>query len=351
MEQRTDRGGAFHGIGQPGQEWKLGALAHHAAKNKEGGEREEVGGNGMSLGGLVHFENAQVAEAQQKNDQSQEEADIAETGHYKGFFASLRGAPFFIIEADQQIRCEPDQFPENEELDHTGRDHHAHHGPGKQRLKGVIPAVAGITRHVTHRVDLYEETDGRHDGEHEEAEWIEEIPERNQQLVRQQPGKFVLHGGPGAVQGHQEVESAEQGGRHRPDGNGGGESLVVAGEDQDRSHGKKRQTGGKGCRQQYRILEERYHRMLSLQLLSPFHVDRMDPSKQRQDDAQADGSLRCSQAHNEQRNDLPHRRFRREEAIKSHEIDVGPVQHQFDGNQHADKVPSKTREMTSNTRS
>ena len=62
--------------------------------------------------------------------------------------------------------------------------------------------------------------------------------------------------------------------------------------------------------------------------------------EQSQNDTEADGRFRRRQAHDKQRHDLSHRRFRCQEAVEGHEVEIGSVQHQLDGNQHADQVPA-----------
>ena len=103
------------------------------------------------------------------------ECHIPGPRHDKGLLAGLAGTEFFIPEADQEIGRQPDQFPEDIELEHGGRDSQAHHRPDKKRHEGVIARKSRVASHVAQGIDLDEKADEGHDGEHEQTDRIKKI--------------------------------------------------------------------------------------------------------------------------------------------------------------------------------
>ena len=127
----------------------------------------------------VQVEDIQVAEVKEHHEQAKEEGDVPQAGHDEGLLAGLAGAELLVPEPDQKIRGEPDQLPEDVKLDHGGRNGHGEHGPGEKGLKSVISGEAGVAGHVAERVHLHQTADRRHDGEHQQAQGVQEKAERN----------------------------------------------------------------------------------------------------------------------------------------------------------------------------
>ncbi len=62
------------------------------------------------------------------------------------FTAALRGGRTLVPEADQEIRAEPDQLPEDEHLQESGSEHEAQHREDEERLVGVVAAEPSPAR-------------------------------------------------------------------------------------------------------------------------------------------------------------------------------------------------------------
>ena len=94
MDQGADRRGTFHGVGQPHVQRKLGRFADSPAeKQQAGGTHQEgiavreFGENGVEVEGKSRL-------APQKDD-SQQHADVAQTGHQEGLRAAAAAAGFW----------------------------------------------------------------------------------------------------------------------------------------------------------------------------------------------------------------------------------------------------------------
>ena len=91
-------------------------------------------------------------------------AHVAQPGHDKGLLPRLGGTELLVPETDEQIRREPDQFPEDVELEHGRGDGQGHHRPGEKRLKRIVTGEPGVAGHVAQGVDLDQKADGGHQG-------------------------------------------------------------------------------------------------------------------------------------------------------------------------------------------
>src|SRR5208283_340089 len=103
MEQSADGSGALHGIGQPGKQRKLRALADNAAENQKGAKRDQILGHTIDACGVIEFRNAQIAEAYEKQNQTEEEANVSDPVHYEGLLACLGCTPFLVVKTYQKI--------------------------------------------------------------------------------------------------------------------------------------------------------------------------------------------------------------------------------------------------------
>src|SRR5208337_1282518 len=177
MEQSADRGGAFHCIRQPGKQRELGALADNAAEDQKGGDGKQVLGQSMSACGVIELRNSQVAEADDKPDQTEKEAHVSDPVHYEGFLSSLGGAPFLVVEANKKIGRKTDHLPEYKQLEHAACNDHVHHGPGEKGLKCVVAAIAGVARHISQGINLHETGNNANNGQHEQTQRVEIIAE------------------------------------------------------------------------------------------------------------------------------------------------------------------------------
>ena len=125
--------------------------------------------NRAGTSGLFISRIFEVAQVQQYQKKSEEKSDISQTGHDEGLFPGLGGVEFFVPKTDQQIRAQAHQFPEKIELEQGRGEGQGHHGPGEEGVEGIIAGQARVAGHVAQGVDLHQETDPGHHGEHEQA--------------------------------------------------------------------------------------------------------------------------------------------------------------------------------------
>ena len=137
VDQRADRRGAFHGVGQPDVQRELRALAHRAAEDQQAGDggqraqRLRVGGQLL----LQHVE-VQRAEGGPDHQDAEQEAEVAEAVGDERLLAGVRRRGPFEPEADEQVAGDADQFPEDEQLDEIVGQHDAEHREGEQAQAG-----------------------------------------------------------------------------------------------------------------------------------------------------------------------------------------------------------------------
>ena len=99
-------------------------------------------------------------------EDSDEESQIGEARHDKGLLRRGDGLLLRIVEADQQIRADAHQLPEQVHLENIGRHHKSHHTHRKQRQERIVTLETPFTLHVAQRVDMHHQRDGRDHHEH-----------------------------------------------------------------------------------------------------------------------------------------------------------------------------------------
>jgi len=67
----------------------------------------------------------QIAEDVPNHEDSDEEQDVTNSGHEERLFRGRRGLGLVVPEADQQVRAEAHDLPENQELEEVVRAHGA----------------------------------------------------------------------------------------------------------------------------------------------------------------------------------------------------------------------------------
>ena len=92
-----------------------------------------------------------------------------------------------IPEADEQIRGETDQLPAHEEQKHTIRDHHAEHGPGKERHEAEEAREVFVVGHVADGINEDQQADKADHHEHHGGERIEHPSEIDGGVAESEP--------------------------------------------------------------------------------------------------------------------------------------------------------------------
>ena len=187
MNQRADRRGPFHGVGQPGVQRELPRFADRSGEDSQGhpGQRgaSQHGGTGRhwlrrlpdvwNVEG-VESDSGEVVCLEEQVQDRYEEANVADAGDDERLLGcgGCRGA--VVPEADQQIRRHAHQLPERVQLHDVAGEHQAQHRGREQGHVGEIPGKPGIAIHVAHRVNLDQEADGGHDHQHHCRERIDQ---------------------------------------------------------------------------------------------------------------------------------------------------------------------------------
>src|SRR5262249_27757545 len=81
-----------------------------------------------------------------ENQKSDDETRIADAVGNEGLVGGIRGALAFVVEADQEVRADTDQFPAQKDLEEIVRQHQIEHRETKKREEheeARIAAAAG----------------------------------------------------------------------------------------------------------------------------------------------------------------------------------------------------------------
>ncbi len=174
VNERGDRRGAFHRVGEPDVEGNLRGLAGGSEdeQKSDGGEDPAVplGVDADRVEDVREVERTEVADDEEHREQETEVADAVDD---EGLFAGVGGGVLLEVEADQQVRGETDALPADEQQQEAfGEDQHQHEEHEEVEVGEEAP-VALFVRHVADRVDVDEEADAGDDAEHDEREVVD----------------------------------------------------------------------------------------------------------------------------------------------------------------------------------
>src|ERR1039457_4996260 len=131
MDQRADGGRALHRVGEPDMERELAGLAYGTAEDQQadrggGGQpaREHLRGK---VAEDVALEDAIAPVVEEKGaggiiepDKPEQEAEVADPGRDERLLGCRRCGRPVKPEPDEQIRCQSDQLPADEEQQQAG---------------------------------------------------------------------------------------------------------------------------------------------------------------------------------------------------------------------------------------
>ncbi len=247
MEQGAHRCGALHGVGQPGEQRKLGALADDAAEDQKGGQRDhawrQLRPHRCRVG---QHRNIQGAQLQPEQHQPQQKGHIAGSRHHKCFFPGFAGAELVEPEPDEQVGSQPHQLPEDVNLQQRAGDGKGQHGPGEEGHAAVIATESRIPGHVAQRVDLHQKADCGHHGEHRQAQRIQQDADGNCHLPGNHPDRLENQRCLNLPVLHQQVDGRQQGQAGGRDGDGCREPVAGSGGQHDHTEGQQGQQQGGG---------------------------------------------------------------------------------------------------------
>ena len=169
MDEGGDGGGAFHSVGEPGEERDLRAFAGGGDEEEEGGPGEQGVGRGFDGG------EPEGAEDAEEEEEGHEVAGVPEAVHEERFHGGVAGGLAFEVEADEQIAREADAFPADEQQEIVVGHHQDEHEEDEEIEAAEVAVEAAIVLHVGDGVDVDEEADAGDHEDHDGAEGIEEI--------------------------------------------------------------------------------------------------------------------------------------------------------------------------------
>jgi hypothetical protein len=197
VDQGGNRGRTLHGVRKPGVEAELRRLAHRADEQEDADERHRVealaeeadGGAGHARRGRENLRDVDGAEDQERREDAQREAEIADPVDQEGLERRRVGRGLVVPEADEQVGGEANALPAEEHLDEVVRRHQHQHREGEERQVGEEAGLAVVLRHIAPAVEVDERRDCRHHHEHYGSERIH--PERPVDLeaARVDPGE------------------------------------------------------------------------------------------------------------------------------------------------------------------
>ena len=179
---------------------KLAALARRSGENQQANRACRRESQSARLGqqsgqrGVLHGASAIVVERQraglrEQPDYAEQEKHVADARGEKGLLGRRRRRGLLIPEPDQQVRSEPDQFPAHEQEQQAVRDHHAQHGPGKEREEAEEAREVLVVLHVAHGVDEDQQADKGDHHQHHGRERIEHPAEIDVRRAELEPGE------------------------------------------------------------------------------------------------------------------------------------------------------------------
>ena len=216
VNQGRDRRRTGHGVGQPDVKRKLGAFPDAAGENPQArqGQHPErdlarlAGGvvrldlmglpdrragrrrrrsarltrfksPGCTAQALVDFLKAERAQAGPEQAQAHQHADVADPVDDERLVGRVAVDFLLVPEADQQVRADADQLPEDEDHEDVARGDQAEHREAKEREIGEEPRITRVVVHVAHRVDVDQGRDERDHEEHDDAQIVDRDSQGN----------------------------------------------------------------------------------------------------------------------------------------------------------------------------
>ena len=178
VDQRRDGRRALHRVGQPDVQRELRALADRAGdqaqrEQRDDGLAEHHAVDQQQLSAVVDLSDVERAGAVPDQDQRREQAEVAQPRDQERLLRRGGGGRLVEPEADQEVRGDADQLPEDEEHQQVAGQDQAEHRRGEQRHEHEVAPVAVVGLHVAGRIDLHEQRDARHDDQHHRGQAVD----------------------------------------------------------------------------------------------------------------------------------------------------------------------------------
>ena len=177
VNQSGYRGWTLHRIGQPYVQWELRRFTHTTNEHHDQWPLKICTLNGSTHRGVPENDSKLKAVIQViQHEQSNHEEYIAYTRSQECLLGCGGCTRFFPIEADEKVRTETHDFPEDEQPKETVSQHHAEHSHAKQykfseeAVVAVFVLVIGC--HVSNREPTNQETEESGDEENCERDTV-----------------------------------------------------------------------------------------------------------------------------------------------------------------------------------
>ena len=190
VDERRHGRRAFHGVRQPNVERELRRLGDASHEEEHAREREEAflpdprSGTRAELSDrTVDFRERQhvtsgvslrLGKHGEHDHDRRHEQRVADAVGHEGLLRSVARRLLLDVEADQEVRAQADQFPEDEQDQDVVRDAEAEHREREQRQVGEEARVALFAVHVRRRVEVDERRHERHHDEHDAGHVVHE---------------------------------------------------------------------------------------------------------------------------------------------------------------------------------
>ena len=166
VNQGRDGGWTLHRIGQPDMEGELGRLRHRSHEHQQAEQDRDAVGDASGADRLLEAHTdlfkAEAAGGPEQSEDAQQEAEVTDAVHHKGFLGGIGGAIAVVPEADEQVGAHAHQLPEHIDLQQVGADHQPKHRTAEQGQIGEEADIAFVVGHVAVGVDHHQDGDGRH---------------------------------------------------------------------------------------------------------------------------------------------------------------------------------------------
>src|SRR5437899_9656160 len=150
MDQRTDRSRALHRVRQPYVQGELAGFSNCAAENQKGDEscaRAKHGKTCAFKTTAPAIIEEQCATAIVEPEHPEKKSHVADARGNECLLCSGRSVRSLDPESDEQIRSEPDKFPEDKKQEQTvGNDNAEHCEIGRASCRERVEMSAGRVR-------------------------------------------------------------------------------------------------------------------------------------------------------------------------------------------------------------
>ena len=194
--RRMNQGGngrrAFHRIGQPDVQWELAGFSDRADEYEEprNGQKHRAQRQCLKRHERPKRQKIERAEMNLQQQDAQEQAEVTDARRDERLLRRLARRHALVVEANQEIRAEPDAFPEYVELQEVRGQYEPEHRRDEERDEREESSHSGIALHIADGINLDEEGNRRDDEEHHRRDGIDEDAHLQDEIADHHPCKL-----------------------------------------------------------------------------------------------------------------------------------------------------------------